>query len=337
MDHATLEELRRLAVSRVVRGEGQREVARSLQVHYGSVCKWMNWYRKEGDQRLESTPATGRKPTLNGRQLASLKRVITGKNPQQLNFGPALWTLPLVEELIERMFGAVLHKTTVSRVLRGLGLTPQKPVRRAFRRDDEECLRWMTRKFPRIVGEVRKRQSTLLFEDEAGVHEDGPVGTTWGQRGKTPVLQVTGGRRRMNVISAISPRGRLWFRCYSGKLNAQGFIEFLRALLHDLRKKIDLVVDRHPAHVAAVVRRFVAAQRGRIRLHFLPRYAPNLNADEHVWTYLKGMFRRDPLDKEEDLGKAVKLSMKQIQRDRALVRSFFGHPEVGYIRKALRW
>lgn len=337
LDHATLEELRRLAVSRVVAGESQREVARSLQVHYGSVCKWMNWYRNGGDAGLTSTPATGRKPALNGKQLAKLKHVITGKNPQQLNFGPALWTLPLVEELIERMFGAVLHKTTVSRVLHRLGLTPQKPVRRAYGRDDHECLRWTTREFPRIVREVRKRQSTLLFQDEAGVHEDGPIGTTWGERGATPVLRVTGGRRRTNVISAISPRGRLWFRCYAGTLNAQGFIEFLRALLHDLRKKIDLVVDRHPAHTAAAVKRFVAAQNGRIRLHFLPRYAPDLNADEHVWTYLKGMFCRDPLDQDEDLERAVKLSMNKIQRDRALVRSFFGHPEVEYIRKALRW
>ena len=337
LDHATLEEMRRLAVSRVLAGEQQREVARSLQVHYRTVWKWMNCYRRQGEEGLASTRATGRKPTLNEKQLVALRRTIAGKNPQQLNFGPALWTLPLIQELIQRMFGQVLHKTSVARVLGRLGLTPQKPVRRSYKRDDQECLRWMTREFPVIVRESRKRQSTLLFLDEAGIHEDGPIGTTWGERGKTPQVRVTGGRRRTNVISAISPRGRLWFRCYPGKLTAEMFIEFLRALMHDLRKKIDLVVDRHPAHAAASVKRFLAAHPGRIRLHLLPRYAPDLNADEHVWGYLKGMFRRDPLDKDEDLHEAVKQSMRKIKKDPALVRSFFRHPEVEYIRKALRW
>jgi transposase len=337
LDHATLEEMRRLAVSRVLAEEEQAEVARSLQVHRCTVAKWMMTYRREGETGLESTKATGRKPTLTPRQVERLKRVILGKNPQQLNFGPALWTLPLVSQLIERLFGAVLHKTTVTRILGRLGLTPQKPIRRAFKRDDLECLMWMEREFPRIVREARKRQSTLLFEDEAGVHEDGPIGTTWGSKGETPVVGVTGTRRRTNVISALSPRGRLWFRSYRGRLNARTFIAFLKALLRDFSKPIDLIVDRHPAHVAASVRRFVHQNRRRLRLHFLPGYAPNLNPDEHVWGYLKGMFRRDPVQLDEDFGKVVTGRMTKIQRDRALVRSFFQHPEVKYVREALGW
>lgn len=337
LDHSTLEEMRRLAVRRVLAGETQRQVARSLEVHRGTVAKWIEWYRSDGDEALASTKATGRPPSLNKRQLRRLQHIIVGKNPQQLNFGPALWTLPLVSELIERLFDVVLHKTTVSRLLHRLGLTPQKPVRRAFERDDLECMLWMENEFPKIVREARKRQSTLLFEDEAGVHEDGPIGTTWGTKGKTPVAVVTGTRRRTNVISAISPRGRLWFRCYGGTLRARGFIAFLKALLHDFRKPIDLIVDRHPAHVAAAVRRFVHENRRRLRLHFLPGYAPNLNPDEHVWGYLKGLFRRDPVHPDEDLAKAVHYSMKQIQRHRELVKTFFEHPEVKYVREALGW
>jgi transposase len=337
LDHATLEEMRRLAVKRILDGETQREVARSLEVHFQTVAKWMAWYRSDGEEALSSTPATGRHPTLSERQLERLRRIILGKNPQQLNFGPALWTLPLVSELIEQLFGVLLHKTTVSRILAGLGLTPQKPIRRAFGRDDLECLLWMEVDFPRIVREARKRQSTLLFEDEAGVHEDGPIGTTWGEKGETPVAEVTGTRRRTNVISVVSPRGRLWFRSYRGRLNAPQFIAFLKALLHDFRKPIDLILDRHPAHVAASVKRFVHQNRKRLRLHELPKYAPNLNPDEHVWSYLKGMFRRDPVHLNEDFAKAVTDSMRSIQRNRELVRSFFHHPEVSYVREALGW
>jgi transposase len=329
--------MRRLAVAQVLEGQTQRDVAHQFQVHHGMVAKWMAWYRSGGDNGLESTPATGRNPTLDDRQLERLRKTILGKNPQQLNFGPALWTLPLVSDLIERLFHVVLHKTTVSRVLHRLGLSPQKPIRRAFQRNDVECMMWMEHEFPRIVREARKRQSTLLFEDETGVHEDAPIGTTWGTEGETPTVDVSGTRRRTNVISAISPRGRLWFRSYRGTLKTGRFIAFLKALLHDFSKPIDLIVDRHPAHVAAAVKRFVHENRKRLRLHFLPGYAPNLNPDEHVWTSLKGLFRRDPIHLNEDFSKAVTASMKDIQRDRELVRSFFHHPEVKYVREALRW
>jgi transposase len=337
LDHATLEEMRRLAVKRVLQGETLKAVAESLEVHFQTVAKWVAWFRDGGEEALESTTATGRPSKLTEAQMRRLKRTILGKNPQQLNFGPTLWTLSLVAHLIERLFGVVLHKVTVGRVLEQLGLTPQKPTRRAFGRDEDECLLWMEGEFPRIVREARKRQSTLLFEDEAGVHEDGPIGTTWGSKGERPVVGVTGTRRRTSVISAVSPRGRLWFRSYRGKLNARGFIGFLKALLHDLAKPIDLVLDRHPAHVAASVRRFVHQNRNRLRLHFLPAYAPNLNPDEHVWSYLKGVFRQEPVTRDADFGKAVTSKMRKIQSDRSLIRSFFEHPEVQYVKEALAW
>ena len=184
---------------------------------------------------------------------------------------------------------------------------------------------------------VRRRQATLLFADEAGVHEDGPLARTWGARGQRPVVRVTGTRARVNVISAISPRGRLWFRCFTGTLTAPRFIEFLTALLQDVRGTLDVVLDKHPAHVAAATRRFLQQHRTRIRVHFLPSYAPDLNPDEHVWSYLKALFRKAPLVPGERLRGPVEEAMEEIRADRGLVRRFFGHPDVAYVKEALHW
>lgn len=337
LDHKTLEEMRRLAVSRVLAGESQIEVAWSLQVNRTTVVRWMMAYRRGGEAALAARKATGRPPTLSRRQERQVRDMIVGKNPRQLGFGMALWTIPLVRLAIERRFGLVLHETTVSRLLRRLGLTPQRPTRRAFQRDERECRRWATEEFPRIVRLVRRKQGTLLFLDESAVHEDGPVGTTWGLRGQRPVVRVSGTHRRINVISAVSPRGRLWFRCYPGTLTAAKLIEFLEALLHDLRGFLVLVVDRHPAHQAAATRRWLMAHRSRMAIHYLPPYAPDMNPDEQVWGYLKGLFRREPLERFEDLESAVESAMGQVQNDPALVRRFFEHPEVAYVKEALHW
>lgn len=337
LDHKTLEELRRLAVTRVCAGETHRAVAASLEVHRMTVAKWMAWYREKGEAALASTRGTGRPRTLSAKQEAHLKRLIIGKDPRQLNFGPALWTLRLVGELVTRRFDVVLHEATIGRLLHRLGITPQKPTRQAFQRDPIECERWMTEEFPRIVREARRRQAVLVFVDETGVREDQPVGRTWGERGQRPVVRVKGTRRRTNCISAITPRGRLWFRCFPGNLNAPTYLGFLQALCRAIRKPIILIQDRHPAHVAAATRRFLQAQGKRLTVYHLPGYAPDLNPDEHVWTHLKRIFRQNPLALDEAVETRVEDTMTKLQNDRAAVRAFFKHPAVQYIRKALNW
>jgi transposase len=335
--HDTLEEMRRLGVQRALAGETQVEIARSLGVHHDTVSKWVRAYRTEGAEGIASTKAGGRPPKLTNRQVDRLRRIILGKTPRQLNFGVNLWTVPVIADAIEKLFEVRLHETTVLRMLHRIGLTPQKPLRRAFNRDPEQIHAWTTSKFPAVVREARRKQATLLFLDETGVHEDGPIGTTWSVKGQTPIVATTGTRRRANVISAISPRGRLWFRCFRGTLTATRFIEFLLDLLADTSRPLVIVMDRHPAHVAASVKRFLLVNKKRISVHLLPGYAPELNPDEHVWAALKGMFRRDTIEADESFDGAVERAMQTIQEQPAWVKSFFRHPEVKYVREALKW
>jgi transposase len=337
LDHKTLEELRRLAVARVLAGEEQTAVASSLSVNRTTVVRWMMTYRAKGEDGLAAKRVPGRTPTLTEEQRGRLRTIIVSKNPRQLGFGMALWTVRLVAQVIEREFGVVLHETTVSRMLNRMGLVPRKPIKRSFSRNDDECREWAQVVFPNIVREVRRKQAILLFLDETGVHEDAPIGTTWAEKGTRPVVKVTGKRNRTNVISAIAPHGRLWFRCFEGYLNAARFIDFLDALLHDFRGKIVIVTDKHPAHVAAATRRYLHAKADRLTVHFLPGYAPDMNPDEHVWSYLKGTFRTHPLDEGGRLTEAVQVTMEEIAADRSLVRSFFEHPAVAYVKEALDW
>lgn len=337
LDHATLEEMRRLAVKAVLDGDAMTEVAARFEVNYKTVSRWVCEYRRGGDEALASSKAEGPTPKLSPAQVRRLKKIIVGKDPRQLNFGSALWTLPLVGQLIEQVFDVVLDHSNVWRLLKKLGLSPQKPARRAFLRDEEECRAWMVESFPAVVREAQRKQAVLLFLDESAIHEDQALGRTWGERGKTPIVETSGTRRRISVISAISPRGRMWFRCFRGTLNAARYVEFLKGLLFDLKKPIVLVHDRHPAHRAAATRRFIADNRSRLSVHELPRYAPELNPDEHVWSYLKGTFSRSPIDFDDHFDVRVVGALDAVKRDKALVKSFFGHPEVAYVRRALKW
>jgi len=92
-----------------------------------------------------------------------------------------------------------------------------------------------------------------------------------------------------------------------------------------------LVVDGHPAHKANRVKDLIQELEGRLELHFLPPYAPDLNPDEFVWSYMKGNgVSKKPLRKNESMRRRVEEDLTYIQRNPALVRSFFGAESVAY-------
>jgi transposase len=98
------------------------------------------------------------------------------------------------------------------------------------------------------------------------------------------------------------------------------------------KKAVHLVVDRLPAHKTGVVKQHVASTKGRLKLHFLPGYASELNPDELVWSYAKRTgVARNPLRKGEKLEQRVNEQLQEIAADPGLVRSFFGHPSVAYV------
>ncbi len=332
---AALAEIRRRAVRLVVKKKRRpSSVAKLFDVTPQTLSKWLRAHRERGARALDVHRSSGRPAALTTAELLRLRQTIVGKNPNQLNFGVLLWTVPIVRALIQRMFGKDLHTTTVGKYLGLLDLTPQRPLPRSYRRNEEQIRRWMQEVYPRIAADARRKQGVLLFLDETGVNETAPAATTWGERGRRPIVPVSGTRRKVNVISAVARTGRLWFRCFKGNLHAANFIDFLKALLHDVRGPIVLVLDSHPAHVAAAAQAFFAERANRLQVEFLPAYAPELNPDEHVWGLLKGFFKRSPLQQGEQIENAVNETMTAMKASRSYVRSIYGHPDLSYIANA---
>ena len=106
----------------------------------------------------------------------------------------------------------------------------------------------------------------------------------------------------------------------------------LRKLMYRRRKPLHLVLDSLPAHKSRVLKAYVAGTRGKLTLHYLPGYAPELNPDELVWSYAKRTGRaRRPLQRGEKLAPQVAAQLAEIGHNPALVRSFFRHQSVTYI------
>ena len=161
----------------------------------------------------------------------------------------------------------------------------------------------------------------------SGFRADAVKGTTWGAKGQTPVVSVPGQRQGISAASAVSAKGAFWFATYAGGLNGTLFVTLLRRMMRGRRKPLHLIVDGLPAHRTRLVRDYVNKLDGKLTLHFLPGYAPDLNPDELVWSHAKrtGNARR-PLLKGERLEQRVAAQLADIGRRPSLVRSFFRHP-----------
>ena len=237
----------------------------------------------------------------------------------------------MVRELIRERFGVSLSEASVGRLLRKLGLSPQRPLRRAYQQDPVRVQQWLDEDYPRIQALAKEEGATIYFGDEAGVRSDFHSGTTWAPVGETPQVPATGARFGLNLISAVSSRGLLRFMVVQGKMTAPKFIDFLKRLLHKARAPVFLIVDGHPTHRAMLVKKFVREQEGRLRLFYLPPYSPELNPDELVWNNLKNHgVGKQIITGPEHLKTTVLRHLRSLQRRATTVRAFFQGPHVRY-------
>jgi len=70
--------------------------------------------------------------------------------------------------------------TAVGALLAKLGLTPQKPLQRAYQRDPATIEKWQREQFPAIARQAKAAGGEVNFWDESGFRADAVHGKTWG-------------------------------------------------------------------------------------------------------------------------------------------------------------
>ena len=131
LSHEALEQIRITAVQRVQAGESPEAVIKSIGFQRVCIYRWLSAYRFGGIDALRAKKLDGRPAILSGEQLMKLYTVVTSEDPRQYQFPFALWTVSIVREVIRTVFGVRMSAVSVWRTLKKLGLTPQRPVRRA--------------------------------------------------------------------------------------------------------------------------------------------------------------------------------------------------------------
>jgi transposase len=331
LDHKTLTELRIRAVKQVEAGESPEVVIKTLGFTRCIIYRWLSKYREGGIDALKAKRLFGRPSKLTGRQLKWIYETVVEKNPMQLKFQFALWNRWMIKVLVQETFQVNLSEVSVGRLLRKLGLSPQRPLMRAYQQDKEKVQKWLEEEYPGIKKLAKAADAEIYFGDESHVRSDYHSGTTWAPVGNTPVIETTGARYSINMLSAISAKGSMRFMVTKDKVNSDTFIEFLKRLIHNAERPIFLIVDGHPVHHSKKVREHVASTSGKLQLFFLPPYSPELNPDELVWNDVKNHgIGKQIIVGPDDFKEKVSFFLRSLQKLPRIIRSFFMHPKLQY-------
>ena len=328
------ENLRRRTVRAVMdQGLSKAEAARVFGVSRTSVHSWIDLFQQNGEDGL--IPKRPGRPKCGGRlkgwQAATIVNLITDNCPEQLKMPFALWTREAVRDLIHMKFDIAYSLNMVGRLLRRWGFTPQKPVTRAYERNDEKIRDWLKREYPAIRRRAKRENAEIYWEDEAGLRSDHLVGRSYSPRGETPIIRNTGNRFGCNFISAVNNLGKMRFRVFKGSFTQSVMIEFLERLIRDAKRKVIVIADGHPAHKGRCVKQWLEEHELQCELVLLPGYAPELNPDELLNQDLKAnVFSAGRPRTRDELVGQTRSYLMATQKRPDIVRAYFQEAHVNY-------
>lgn len=316
---------RKAVIEAVQRGEPVSLVASLHAVPERNIYRWLAWYRAKGWDGLRDDHRTGRPSKITPEIVKWIYTTVTKGDPRQLKFEFALWTLALIRSALFIFHGIQLSKSSVCRLMAQLGLTPQVPVYRSYRRNPNKVRYYLKARYPKLFQWAKEHRAEIFFADESRVRADGHKGTTWAPIGQTPVVEDSGDRFGVNMISAVSARGAMFFRCFDGKMDSERFIAFLKDLRHSAGRRILVIVDGGSYHTSGKVKSFLneEGEKTGIRVKYLPPYCPELNPDEQVWNHAKSVLGKMCIATKKELLQVVEKTLTAIKKSGKLIRSFF--------------
>jgi transposase len=315
-------------------GFSEADVADLLGVSRETVSRWWTAYNAGG---LEAIPGdrTGRPVgsgrTLSDEQARHIQQQIDDHSPEELGIAAALWSRKAVRDLIRNECGIDMPARTVGEYLKRWGYTAKAPRRHAKDQDPDEVDEWLDETYPAIERRAAREGAEIHWCDETGAAADEQPRKGYAREGDPAWIEVPRPHIRMNLVSTITNEGEVHFLTYEESMTGALFITFLEELLSGTTRKVFLILDRLPAHESAAVAAWVEEHGDRLELFWLPKYAPELNADEYLNNDLKGAINAEGLPGSRgELRSRIEWFMSQLLHLPERVRSYFRHPCVQY-------
>jgi transposase len=327
-------EIRKSIIRLSKSGKKNPEIAEILDVSLRHVQNVRRAYKTGGIVAIKSKTRgrrKGAKRILTPEQEKEIQKTIVDKTPEQLLFKECMWTRNNIGAFILQEYKIDMSLSTLGYYLARWGFSVQRPIKRAYKQDEGRVRSWVESEFPGIAKRAQAESAEIFFGDETGLQNTCDYVRGYAPIGKTPVVKTESKHIKINMLSALSKRGKLRFMLYKDNMNADKLIDFMRRLVHDSPKKVFLVLDNLRVHHAKKVMAWLEKHKHEIEVFYLPPYAPEYNPDELVNSDLKrGLGKRPSPRSNGELEHNVRSHLKSVQMNPEKVKGFFGSKTTSY-------
>ncbi len=286
LSREALHERHRQIVRKYRRGCSKAAISRELGVSYSAVYTTIWRYEREGSGSLVPQRKGRRKGSdryyLNEEQSSLIRRMICERRPEQLGMAFALWARPAVRALIEHECGVVLPIRVVGNYLQRWGMSPPKPIKRAYEQSAPAVKRWLERTYPALAERARAEGAEIYWGEETAVVNAAGCGCGYAPKGKTPVAMAVGGtREKLSMISTVSNQcSRARWMIIEGAFTGDRLIEFFAALIKDAPRRVFIILDNSSVHHCPPVKAWLGEHAERIEAFYRP--GAELESDERL-------------------------------------------------------
>lgn len=334
----TLEQLheRRKQVVRLHRKEvGVMRIVELTGLSYPTVRGVIDRYAQGGATAIKPTPRgrqSGEGRHLTDAQERTIQQIICDKRPEQLEMEFALWNRAAAMRLIERECGTKLSVRGVGNYLKRWGITPQKPIKKAYEQRPGAVQKWLKDEYPAIEQRAKDEGGGIHWGDETALVNTDVRGRGYAPAGKTPVALVVGGtRQKLSMIATVTNQGKTRWMIIDEAFNSDKLIEFLEALVKDAGRKVFLILDNLRVHHSKPVKAWVEDRKEKIELFYLPSYSPELNPEERLNADLKhAIGSKVQARTKAKLKAAATEHMQTLEKSPERAKKYFQDPRVKY-------
>jgi transposase len=135
--------------------KSQSEIAQLVNCSQAWVSKVLKRYKQEGESGLKIKGfSEGKSPKLTAIQLTTLERMLL-EGGLVYGFETDNWTRERIASLINTHFKVTYHPSHISKIMRRIGFTLQKPKTKSYRKDAQAVADWKTSR----LAELKKKRS----------------------------------------------------------------------------------------------------------------------------------------------------------------------------------
>lgn len=270
----------------VIVGLGKDRTPTELHAYLGvarsTVYRVARRFAEEGVRGLRD-----RRPEVPARRVtkAYVERLgaLVYESPRQYGWERMTWTRELLARQLQDETNLEVHPSHVGRLLHSLGIRWKRARPVALAAVSKRTKQGHSRRIRRLLRNLGEDE-VALYEDEVDIHLNPKIGPCWMPRGLQFEVETPGQNVKRYVVGGLNAQTGEIVWVTADHKDSFAFVTWLRHAARTYASAtVHVILDNYGVHKSRQTQRALDELDGRVVLHFLPPYSPELNRIERLW------------------------------------------------------